>query len=125
MRNERTKWEKERKTIASLRTLDSELITLDISGERRMTVCKSLLTKFADSPLAVMFSGRHKLYRTSDGAVFIDRDAEVFSLVITYLRNGCRIPRIEDSFLRERFNLELDHWLIEPVTNPSNQVREN
>ena len=74
-------------------------MTLDVGGERRLTVSKSLLTSVPDSPLAAMFSGRHKVHER-DGAVFIDRDPEVFSLLISYLRNGYRLPSIQDNFLK-------------------------
>ena len=60
-----------------------------------------------------MFSGRHTLKVTDAGAIFIDRDADVFQIIIGYLRNGCRVPHIKDEFLKERFEIELDFWGLE------------
>ena len=60
-----------------------------------------------------MFSGRHTLKVTEQGAIFIDRDPDVFQIIISYLRNDCRVPRITDEFLRERFEIELDFWGLE------------
>lgn len=88
-----------------------ELITLDISGERSMKVSRSILTRVKGSALEAMFSGRHTL-RTVNGSVFIDRDADIFPMVVSYLRNGLSYPDIADSLLRERFTKELDYWSI-------------
>lgn len=49
-----------------------------------------------------MFSGRHEI-KLVDGKYFIDRDSDVFSLVISYLRNGCQLPIFDDNFLEKRF----------------------
>lgn len=72
-----------------------------------------------------MFSGRHQLLKNGSGHFFIDRDPDVFTLVITYLRNGLRIPEIKDEFLRERFNMELDHWLLPAQGNKENTRFQN
>ena len=40
------------------------------------------------SMLAAMFSGRHLLNAQEDGTVFLDRDPELFSNVLQFLRTG-------------------------------------
>ena len=90
------------------------MITFDVGGERRITIYSSLLDKVADSPLAAMVSGRHKL-NLKEGAIFVDRDPDVFMLLIDYLRNDFHMPPIKDEFLKGRFEFELDHWLIKPI----------
>ena len=60
-----------------------------------------------------MFSGRHTLKVTDEGAIFIDRDADVFQIIVSYLRNGCKKPHIKDDFLKDRFEIELDYWGLE------------
>jgi len=82
-----------------------------------MSVAKLTLTKVKDSALAAMFSGRHLLTKTKDGNFFIDRDPDVFSLLVSYLRNGCRIPPITDLSLLQRLEIELDFWLLPPTGN--------
>ena len=62
------------------------------------------------SALEAMFSGRQKLIYLAHGAIFVDRDADVFSMVVSYLRNGCKYPVINDSVLHERFDAELEFW---------------
>ena len=56
-----------------------------------------------------MFSGRHQLLE-NNGAVFIDRDPTSFLYLITYLRNNQKIPKIENKYQKELFQLELLHW---------------
>ena len=73
---------------------------------------KSLLTSVPGSALEAMFSGRHELKKVN-GRVFIDRDADVFKMVISYLRNGKRIHAIADESLKERFEMELDYWNLD------------
>ena len=60
-----------------------------------------------------MFSGRHNLMYLENGAIFVDRDADVFSMVISYLRNGCKYPKITNPAMRERFEEELDYWCLQ------------
>ena len=58
-----------------------------------------------------MFSGRHDLNKI-DGKIFIDRDPDVFRLVISYLRNNECISDIEDKFLKGQLQKELEFWMI-------------
>ena len=45
-----------------------------------------------------------------ENRIFVDRDADVFSMVISFLRNGLDYPQIEDKCLMKRFNKELKFW---------------
>ena len=110
--------------VADLNAASSDILTLDISGEKTVKVSRALLTQVKGSSLDAMFSGRHTLNVQQNGAIFVDRDADVFLMVISFLRNGCRIPVIADEFLRERFKLELEYWnLEEPVHNKIGELR--
>lgn len=74
-----------------------------------MRVSRSVLTRVRGSALEAMFSGRHTL-KEIDGRIFIDRDSDVFSMVISFLRNGLDYPQVEDKALMKRFNKELKYW---------------
>jgi len=50
-----------------------------------ITTTKMTLTSVKDSSLAAMFSGRFKL-NMHNGKIFIDRDGEAFSNVLSFLR---------------------------------------
>lgn len=58
-----------------------------------------------------MFSGRHSLNKI-DGKIFVDRDPDVFRLLISYLRNNESISEIQDSFMRGQLHKELEFWMI-------------
>ena len=59
--------------VADQNAKASDLVNLNIGGERLMTVPRSTLTRVPDSMLAAMFSGRHKLRTDDNGRAFIDR----------------------------------------------------
>ncbi|XP_048255917.1 BTB/POZ domain-containing protein KCTD7-like [Haliotis rufescens] len=61
------------------------VIDLNVGG-RHLTTCLSTLTKYPDSMLAAMFSGRHPVAKDKDGRYFIDVDADVFVHVLNFLR---------------------------------------
>ena len=121
---QRDRFEQEKKLVADVNAASSDVLTLDISGEKTIKVSRALLTQVKGSSLDAMFSGRHTLTVLEGGAIFVDRDADVFQLVVSFLRNGCRIPVIADEFLRERFKLELEYWnLDQPVDNKIGELR--
>lgn len=62
-------------------------VTLNVGGSI-FTTSITTLTKYPDSMLATMFSGRHTLIAESDGTYFIDRDGTYFSFILNYLRCG-------------------------------------
>ena len=66
--------------------LNTEVVTLDVGGTKYRTTVATL-TKYPDSILGIMFSGRHDLPQQEDGSYFIDRDGELFKYIIKYLRN--------------------------------------
>lgn len=59
---------------------------LNIGGEVYKIVKRDLLTKIPGSLLEQTFNGDQKLDQI-DGSVFVDRDPEPFSNVLTILRN--------------------------------------
>ncbi|XP_065914493.1 uncharacterized protein [Dysidea avara] len=83
---EKRKWEEEK---AKIRCSDDRRIVLDVGGTRYST-SRSTLTKYPESMLGVMFSGRHDLepMKCSDGSFFIDRDGTHFRHILNYLRDG-------------------------------------
>ena len=46
------------------------------------------LTKYSNSMLAAMFSGRHLNSQDEDGRYFIDRDGTHFRHILNFLRDG-------------------------------------
>ena len=78
-------WEEEKERVKQTKVFD-KVITVNVGGTRYTTTL-STLTKYPDSMLGVMFSGRHDLPQQEDGSYFIDRDGEVFKYILMYLRD--------------------------------------
>ena len=78
-------WEEEKEQVKQTKVFD-KVITLNVGGTQYTTTL-STLTKYPDSMLGVMFSGRHDLPQQEDGSYFIDRDGEVFKYILMYLRD--------------------------------------
>jgi len=113
LHRERELWEAEKKQIQKISRPEDEIIDLDVGGMTEgFRVRKSLLTSVPGSALEAMFSGRHEL-KKMNGRVFVDRDPDVFKMVISYLRNGKRIHAIQDLSIKERFEMELDYWNLD------------
>jgi len=82
------KLEEEIQKMKDLNDHGQEKIRLNVGGSLFLTT-KSTLTKFSDSMLGTMFSGRHKIVvEKEDSAVFIDRSPQYFSQILNYLRDG-------------------------------------
>ena len=73
-------------------TLDS-IIRLNIGGHH-FTTSKTTLSSDANSMLAAMFSGVHKLSKCDNGMYFIDADGTHFQWILNYLRG--RISSVKD-----------------------------
>ena len=79
------KWEEEKKRIASTHNFE-QTIKLDIGGHS-FTTTLTTLTRFPDSMIGAMFSGRHALIKNEAGAYFIDRDGRHFHYILNFLRS--------------------------------------
>ena len=88
---------------------NEDLVILDISGQSTMKVRRDIMTKVKGSKLEIMFSGRHAVPLVSK-KIFLDRDPDVFSMLVSFLRNDLEFPKVEDKALQERFEMELKHW---------------
>ena len=82
---ERRDWEEEKERVKQTKVFE-KVVTLDVGGTKYRTTL-STLTKYPDSMLGAMFSGRHNLPQQEDGSYFIDRDGEVFKYILMYLRD--------------------------------------
>ena len=82
---EKRDWEKEKERMRQAKVFE-KVVTLDVGGTKYRTTL-STLTKYPDSMLGAMFSGRHDLPQQKDGSYFIDRDGEVFKYILMYLRD--------------------------------------
>ena len=99
----------------------SDIIDLNIGGTFTTSTSKQTLTKYPQSALAKMFSGKYKL-QTHNGRVFIDRDGRIFQYVLSYLRNGTLPPFEDNDSLKESFYNELDYWQI-PLNDNGVQMK--
>ncbi|XP_065913969.1 uncharacterized protein [Dysidea avara] len=113
---EKQKWEEEKTKINKTFVFHGQVIDLNVGGTRYSTSL-STLTKYPESMLGVMFSGRHDLetMKCNDGSFFIDRDGTHFRHVLNYLRDGEEVvdsfPRSVEvllGFLREAKYYQLD-----------------
>ena len=82
---ERSKWEDEKTMIANTQKFDT-LVDLNVGGTR-YTARLETLTKYPDSMLGAMFSGRHTLKKTEQGEYFIDRSGRLFTYILQFLRD--------------------------------------
>jgi hypothetical protein len=61
------------------------IVNLNVGGVRFTTQLKTL-TRFTDTVIGGMFSGRHALSKGEDGYFFIDRDGTHFRHILNFLR---------------------------------------
>ena len=95
---EKKKWEEEKAVMHKKFIFSGPSMILDVGGVRFST-SRSTLTKYPESMLGIMFSGRHDLetMQCKDGSFFIDRDGTHFRHILNYLRDG---EEVVDSFPR-------------------------
>ncbi len=88
---QKDRFEEEMKYMQELNKVTDTIVKLNVGGHEFMTSTMTL-THDPDSMLAAMFSGRHHLRLTPDGAVFIDRDGTHFRWILNFLRDGALHP---------------------------------
>ena len=132
---EKKKWEKEKISMDKKFVFNGPRIVLDVGGVHYST-SRSTLTKYPESMLGVMFSGRHDLatMQCEDGSFFIDRDGTHFRHILNYLRDGEEavesFPKSTDVLLEliresEFFQLNGLTSVLKPVLRESDVVSQD
>ena len=121
MNKEIADWEEEKKRIASTHALTS-MVTLNVGG-KIFTTATATLTRFPDTMLGAMFSGRHALKPDKNGAYCIDRDGRHFQEILNFLRGSeaSTLERIEQRLLPEaleELHIEADYYGVKHYMFP-------
>jgi len=77
---------------------------------------RKILTKYPDSMLGVMFSGRHVLKANEQGNYFIDRDGQMFRYILNFLRDNTLVVPEEKSLERQLY-AEVDFFQLTDMLN--------
>ena len=117
MKLELANWEEEKKRIANTHTFEQK-INLDVGGHTFVTTLTTL-TRFPETLLGAMFSGRHALIKDESGAHFIDRDGTHFRYILNFLRSPETFDKssIQGTTLTELKN-EADHYGLKDLMFP-------
>jgi hypothetical protein len=102
LESEKQKFEETKNLVRDLNPKSSDIIKINAGGTL-FTTSITTLTKY-DGLLKKMFSGEFKVEKMEDGSVFLDIPPEVFSFIISFLRNPVFYPP-EDSKERERLRV--------------------
>lgn len=85
-------------------------VKLNVGGSKFETTL-STLTRYPDSMLGAMFSGRHEVPPDDEGYVFIDRDGTHFRAILNFLRTGfVDLPRSEQA--ANELKRELEYYQL-------------
>ena len=121
MHAEIANWEEEKQRIANNYCFEPK-IKLDVGGHTFSTT-QTTLTRFPNSMLGAMFSGRHALLKDQDGAYFIDRDGRYFHEILNFLRGATTSTqksmehRLSPAELEE-LKIEADFYGLDDVMFP-------
>jgi len=132
---EKEKWEEEKARINNSFIFHGQRIVLEVGGTHYSTSL-STLTKYPESMLGVMFSGRHDLepMKCSDGSFFLDRDGTYFRHILNYLRDGeeavesfPKSTEVLQEILREATYYQLEGLVtaINPIIREVNVISQN
>lgn len=108
LETEKTEWDKEK--LALWQPEKMEVIEMNVGGTHKLSANRSVLTKYQNSLLAALFFSGNNLSKI-DGRVYIDRDGEPFSQLISYLRSG-KPPMFSSEIQEAVFQNELKYWQI-------------
>jgi len=94
--------------------LNPKLVLLDVGGVHYSTTLETL-TRFPESMLGRMFSGRYDIkVGEEDNRVFIDRDGTHFSYILNFLREPKGEPvKIKDKPTTEELRVEARYYGLE------------
>ena len=72
--------------IEKINSTNNDILDLNVGGAVGIQVSKNILCQVPETPLESMFSGRFN-YKKIEGKIFVDRDPDIFKLIINYMRN--------------------------------------
>ena len=121
LESERKLLEEEKATMANVNVEPSDIITINVGGERLIQCHRSTLCLAEGSVFSSLFSGRWEdsVARDKDGNVFFDHDPELIVLIINYLRvrkigdpdkDGCSFRAKIPDGKRSDFNKLLEYF---------------
>ena len=109
----RAELEGEIAAMQDVQAIQKAHVRLNVGGSSFQTSALTL-RRHEGSMLASMFSGRHKLEQLDDGSYFLDRDGELFSHILAYLRSsGVSVPANDQ--LRRQLVVEADYYGLDEL----------
>ncbi|XP_067655050.1 BTB/POZ domain-containing protein KCTD15-like [Haliotis asinina] len=99
------------------------VITLNVGGIL-YTTTKSTLSKYPDSMLGAMISGKFPMTQDQNGHMFIDRDGQIFRHILNFLRSTrLALPAQFSDY--DLLLIEADFYQISPLIDAVNHALEN
>lgn len=99
------------------------IVDVNVGGHVYTTSLASL-TRFPDSMLGVMFSGRRVVAMDSRGSFFIDRDGPMFRYVLNFLRSSkLNLPNNFQEF--DQLMEEADFYQIPQLVDALNEIKSS
>ena len=113
--------EEEKKRIANSHSF-GPMVKLDVGGQL-FTTATATLTRFPDTMLGAMFSGRHALTQDKNGAYCIDRDGRHFHEILNFLRGSTastqeQIAQRVSTAALEELKVEADFYGVKDLMFP-------
>jgi hypothetical protein len=88
------------------------VIKLNVGG-RQFCTTRSTLTSVPGTMFEALLSGRHAVVRDGDGAIFLDRDPDIFESLLTYLRDPRQLDlRYFSQQQQMRILCEMDYFMV-------------
>ncbi|CRG95143.1 kelch protein K13, putative [Plasmodium gallinaceum] len=88
-------FENEKKKIVDANIATETMIDINVGGVVFET-SRHTLTQQKDSFIEKLLSGRHHVTRDKQGRMFLDRDSELFRIILNFLRNPLSVPIPKD-----------------------------
>jgi len=91
-----------------------KIVELNVGGLHYTVAC-STLTKFENTTLTTMFSGKWAVPCDKEGRYFIDRDGKMFRYILNYLRSPDKMGLPSDSGDLEQLKCEADYYQLKAL----------
>ena len=87
----------------------AKILNLNVGGDDRISISQDSLLKYPDSFIAKFFSDQN-LNKREDGKVNIDREPEIFKMVLTFLKTGMGYRKFTSQQQKELYLQEIKFW---------------